>query len=69
MRITLGQWLVGMAAVEVIVVWAMVRRLPEDASAERVRVGRIVLGAAIASGIGLCLVGLLVPSLSEIILF
>ncbi len=69
MRLTLGQWLIGMAAVEVVVAWAMVRRLPEEASPERVRAGRIVLGAAVASGIGLCLVALLVPTFSEIILF
>ena len=69
MRVTLGQWLVGMAAVEVILAWVLVRRLPEHASPERVRAGRIVLGAAVASGLGLCLVALLVPSVSEITLF
>ncbi len=69
MRLTLGQFLIGMAAVEVIFAWVMLRRLPEDAAPDRVRGMRIVLGAAVASGIGLCLVALFVPTFSEIILF
>ena len=69
MKVTLGQWLIGMAAIEVILAWTVVHRLPEDASSEQVRGGRIVLGAAVACGIGLCLVALLFPSVSEIQLF
>jgi hypothetical protein len=69
MRLTLGQFLVGMAAVEVIAMWLRARRLPEDATPEQRSAGRIVLGAAIASGIAMCLVALFVPSISKIILF
>jgi hypothetical protein len=69
MRVTLGHFLVGMAAVEVIVFWLMGRALPPDASDDRRRAMRIVLGAAIAMGIIFCLVALLVPSISEIPLF
>jgi hypothetical protein len=69
MRLTLGQFLVGMAALEAIVAWVMLRRLPEDAAPERVRGMRIVFGAAVASGLGLCLVALFVPAFSEIQLF
>jgi hypothetical protein len=68
-RVTLGQFLVFMAAVEVIFAWVVLRRLPEDSAPERVRGMRIVLGAAVASGIGLCLVALFVPAFSEIVLF
>ncbi len=66
MRITLGQFLVGMAAIEVIAFWLMARALPSDASPERRRGMRIVLGAAVAMGIAFCLIALLVPSVSEI---
>jgi Kef-type K+ transport system membrane component KefB len=68
MRLTLGQFLVGMAAVEVIVFWLMLRALPPDATAERRQGMRIVLAAAVAMGIAFCLVALLVPSVSEIAL-
>jgi hypothetical protein len=69
MRLTLGQFLVGMAAVEVVVMWLRARALPEDATPEQRSAGRIVLAAAIASGIAMCLVALFVPSVSEITLF
>jgi hypothetical protein len=69
MSLTLGQFLVGMAAVEVIVMWLRARALPADATPGQRSAGRIVLAAAIASGIGLCLVALFVPSVSEIQLF
>ena len=66
MRLSLGQFLIGMAALEVIAMWLMVRSLPEGASDEQRRARHIVLGAAIASGIAICLVALFVPAVSEI---
>ncbi len=66
MRVNLGQFLIFMAAVEVVAMWAMLRALPEDATAEQRSARRIILVAAVVSGIGLCLAGLFVPSLSEI---
>lgn len=69
MRLTLGQFLVGMAAVEVIVMWLRFRSLPEEATPEQRSAGRIVLGAAIASGLAMCLIALFVPSISEFQLF
>jgi Kef-type K+ transport system membrane component KefB len=69
MRLNLGQFLIGMAAFEVVAMWLLLRALPDDASEEQRRGRRIVLGAAIASGIVLCLVALFVPSVSEIQLF
>jgi hypothetical protein len=69
MRLTVGQFLVGVAAVEVVATWLMARALAEDASLEQRSGRRIVLGAAVASGIAMCLVALFVPSISEIQLF
>jgi MFS family permease len=69
MRLTLGQFLVGMAAVEVIAMWLMARALPEDATPEQRAGRRIILVAAVASGIAMCLIALFVPSISEIQLF
>jgi hypothetical protein len=66
MRITLGQFLVAMAAIEVIVFWLRARALPEDATPEQRSAGRIILAAAVASGIAMCLIALFVPSISEI---
>ncbi|MEA3064838.1 MAG: hypothetical protein QOJ27_1284 [Sphingomonadales bacterium] len=69
MRLTLGQFLVGMAAIEVIAMWLRARALPEDATAEQRSAGRIVLAAAVAAGIAMCLIALFVPSISQIQLF
>ncbi|HET9637625.1 MAG TPA: hypothetical protein VFP12_00285 [Allosphingosinicella sp.] len=66
MRLTVGQFLVGIAALEVIAMWLRARALPEDATAEQRSAGRIVLVAAVAFGIIMCLVALFVPSISEI---
>jgi hypothetical protein len=66
MRLTLGQFLVAIAAVEVIVMWLRARALPEDATPEQRSARRIVLAAAVASGIAMCLIALFVPSVSEI---
>ena len=66
MRLTLGQFLVGMAAAEVVAMWLLARALPDDATDEQRSARRIVLGAAIASGIAMCLIALFVPSISEI---
>jgi hypothetical protein len=69
MRLTLGQFLVGMAAVEVVAMWLMARALPEDSTPEQRSARRTTLAAAVASGIAMCLIALFVPSISEIILF
>jgi hypothetical protein len=69
MRLTLGQFLVGMAAVEVIAMWLWARALPEEATAEQRSARRIVLAGSVASGMIMCLLALFVPSISEIQLF
>jgi anti-sigma factor RsiW len=69
MRLVLGQFLVGMAAIEVIAMWLWARALPEDSAPEQRSARRIVVAGAVASGLVMCLIALFVPSISEIRLF
>jgi hypothetical protein len=64
--VKLGHLLVGFAILDVVAAWLLARGLPEDSSPERQRALRLVLAAAIVSGIGLCLVALFVPSVAGI---
>lgn len=63
--VTLGQFLIAVAAVELAVLPLMVRsarRSNPDATPEQHRTGAIfIVGAGIATAIGLCLVGLYWP--------
>ncbi|HYI41490.1 MAG TPA: hypothetical protein VE053_14345 [Allosphingosinicella sp.] len=62
--ITLGQFLIGMAALDLVALPLLVRsvrRANPGSQSDRRRATIIVIGAVIATAIGLCLVGLYWP--------